>query len=74
MNNATPQRRQQLADRIMLIDDAHLLDEVDRLLASVETKARIDRAMAEVERGEGIDISEHRAKAEAWLRANGTRY
>jgi len=73
MNTAIASRRQELADRIMRIEEEKFLDRIDDLLAGIEMQARVDASMEELERGEGMDLDTHRSNAVAWIQAQRTR-
>lgn len=69
MGTVTTTRKQELADRIMRIEQGKFLDQVEDLLLTLEMQARVDQSMAEIERGEGISLEKHRTNAEAWIKA-----
>jgi hypothetical protein len=69
MGTVTTTRKQELADRIMRIEQGKFLDQVEELLLTLEMQARVDQSMAEIERGEGISLEKHRTNAEAWIKA-----
>ena len=68
MGTVTTTRKQELADRIMRIEQGKFLDQVEELLLTLEMQARVDQSMAEIERGEGISLEKHRTNAEAWIK------
>jgi len=69
MSIVTTTRKQELAQRIMQIEQATFLDKVEELLLTLEMQARADQSMAEMERGEGIRLEKHRTNAEEWIKA-----
>ena len=73
MSTAIASRRKELAARILRIEHEQFLDRIDELLVRIEMQASVDASVAELERGEGIDLGTHRANAEAWIRAHATK-
>lgn len=73
MSTIIAARRQELAERIMQIDQERFLDQIDEMLVSIEMQARVDESVAELERGEGISLDTHRSNAVAWIRAQRTK-
>jgi len=70
MSTVIASRKQELAERIMHIDQEKFLDQIDEILMKAEMQARVDESVAELERGEGISLENHRLNAAAWIQAH----
>jgi len=73
MSTVIASRKQELAERIMHIDQEKFLDQIDEILMKAEMQARVDESVAELERGEGITLETHRSNAAAWIEVHRTK-
>jgi len=73
MNTAIASRRQELADRIMRIEEEKSLEQLEEMLQSIELRERVEESMRAIERGDVIALEEFHKRNVEWLRENATK-
>ncbi len=65
MSTAIALRKQELAERIMQIEQEKFPDQIDEILLSMKKQTRVCESVAELERGMGISLENHLSNAAA---------
>jgi hypothetical protein len=73
MGTIVTTRQQELAERLLQMNQAKVLDQIEELLVRAEMQVRADEALAQYERGEGITMEEFNTNAKQWVQARSTK-
>jgi predicted transcriptional regulator len=71
MSPAIATRKQELADRLMRINQAEFLNQVEELILRAEMQARVDESLDDIENGCVLTLEQFKKGTEEWMRANG---
>ena len=73
MTTAIAARRQELAARVLCIEQEKFLDRLEEALVDIEMRERVEESMQAIDRGDVISLDDfHRSNLE-WLKENATK-
>lgn len=73
MSTAIASRRQELAARILKIEQDRVLDMLEETLVRLEMKERVEESVKAAERGEVIALEDFHRENVQWLLKNATK-
>jgi len=73
MGTTVTTRQQELAERLLQVNQAKFLDQIEELLVRAEMQARADEALEDIANGSVISLEEFLKGNQEWLKARGIK-